>query len=309
MRPLAPCLLAGLASLAACGGGADPAPAPAPVGPPATLISPASGPDDAVVATVAGRPVWGACVAGQVARGAARDRGEAVRQCVDFELLAQAAAARGLATDPDVIAETRRAAVSREIALSFEARYPTPAEVAPAIDRAIARNGLVRPEFRAATFARVEVPSGPDGEARARAAADDLARELAARRGMFAADVASAAARPASDGLRRTSANVPPSVREGLEPAWAAALYAIPEVGSSAPAPVRSRFGWDVIVLTELVPARTYTHEQAAAEIFPEVRRNYFQAWSHQLVDALGARVERFPERLDDEAGEAGGAP
>jgi len=57
--------------------------------------SPPAGPGDAVVATVGGRPVWASCVAAQAARGT-RTRRAALGECVDFELLAQAAEARGV---------------------------------------------------------------------------------------------------------------------------------------------------------------------------------------------------------------------
>src|SRR5687768_16245068 len=93
--------------LAACGGST--APPPAPSGPPAAF-QPTPAPDDMQVATVNGKPVWGSCVAAQASRGVSKQM--ALQQCIDFELLAQAAEARGFATDPDVHVETREALVN-----------------------------------------------------------------------------------------------------------------------------------------------------------------------------------------------------
>src|SRR5688500_1194279 len=106
----------------ACGGSKSPS-APAPSGPPASFIA-APARDDVQVATVNGRPVWGSCVTGQGARGATRD--EALAQCIDFELLAQAAEARGLAVDPDVVLATRTALVSQLVAREYEDKYDGP---------------------------------------------------------------------------------------------------------------------------------------------------------------------------------------
>jgi hypothetical protein len=85
--------------IVACG---SPNPPPTPVGPPAAIEAQRASPDDVIVAQVNGRPVWGSCVAIQAKRtGATRDA--ALRQCVDFELLAQSAEKRGFATNPDVV--------------------------------------------------------------------------------------------------------------------------------------------------------------------------------------------------------------
>jgi len=140
--------------LAACGGGTSPAPQR--TGPAATTVAPAAGPDDVIVAQVNGRPVWGSCVAAQASRGIARDA--ALRECVDFELLAQAAEARGLATAPEVTEGTRGALANRLVETGFEATYRSPADVPGQIDRVIAANPLLanRPERRGSTYARFE---------------------------------------------------------------------------------------------------------------------------------------------------------
>jgi hypothetical protein len=50
-----------------------------------------------------------------------------------------------------------------------------------------------------------------------------------------------------------------------------------------------------------------YTREEIAAEVFPEVRRRYFQLWVNQLARSLGVRVELDEEqiaRLDEPRGQ-----
>src|SRR5262245_24622681 len=95
--------------LVACGSSKAPAP-PTPTGPPAAWL-PTPAADDVQVATVNGKPVWGSCVTAQGAHAASKQ--DALKQCIDFELMAQAADARGLATDPDVALATRTALVSQ----------------------------------------------------------------------------------------------------------------------------------------------------------------------------------------------------
>ena len=80
-----------------CGGNAS-----APVAQQRALAdAPAAGSDDFVVARVDGHPIWASCVSAQATRTKG-DRTTALRDCIDFELLAWRAAARGLLDDPDV---------------------------------------------------------------------------------------------------------------------------------------------------------------------------------------------------------------
>src|SRR6185436_3442191 len=202
--------------------------------------SPPAGPGDAIVATVDSRPVWGSCVAAQLARGG-RSRRAALDECIDFELLAQAAEARGLgrAPDPELERARRAAMVGRLVETGFEDRYRTPADLGATLDRAVdaLADQLDQPEFRASAFARVEVPAGA--------------------------------------GQRVTHGDFRAATREAVVPPYAAALFSIPEVGRIA-APARTKWGWDVILLTGLIPAQLHTREEAAARVFPELRRREF---------------------------------
>ena len=94
---------------AACGSSSPPA---QPAGPPAQLVAAPAGASDGVVAHVNGRPVYGSCVSAQAAAHKLDAKG-ALRECIDFELLAQAAEAKGLALDHDVAYATKTSLVSR----------------------------------------------------------------------------------------------------------------------------------------------------------------------------------------------------
>jgi hypothetical protein len=284
------CAVAALAGgAAACGSEAPP---PRPTAPGA---SPAAGPDDVVVATVDGRPVWASCVAAQLARGA-RTRRAALDECVDVELLAAAAEARAPDFEDRELAEARRAALAgRLVELDFEARYRAPEDLRALLDRAVdqLKDQLDQPELRASAFARVEVPAGapPEADAAARALAEQIAGALAGEAGLFPIHLREAADRLA---------------------AGAGALFSLPEVGRIA-APARTAWGWDVILLTRLVPATVHTRDEVAAKLFPEVRRQHFYRWVNALAAARGVRVELDPERvarlLEGAIAREGGAP
>ena len=115
LRQVVPCVTLAV-GLVACSGDAQPPPTRA--GPPAPMVAPQRDASDLVVAQVNGRPVWGSCVTDQARRGRSRD--VALRECVDFELMAQAAEQRGLGTDPGVIDATRTALVSELVAHAYE---------------------------------------------------------------------------------------------------------------------------------------------------------------------------------------------
>jgi len=308
--------------LAACGGGTSPAPQR--TGPAATTVAPAAGPDDVIVAQVNGRPVWGSCVAAQANRGIARDA--ALRECVDFELLAQAAEARGLATAPEVTEGTRGALANRLVETGFEATYRSPADTPGQIDRVIAANPLLanRPERRGSTYVRfetcgrqtcikcrpgdqlepeckgVEKPPSPVLDAEAHRLADQVFAELGSQSGLFSQNLVETAERLAKGAtVRFAHDDFKAEMRSGIVQPYRDALFGIPEVGKVA-APVRSTWGWDVILWTENRPAKMYTREEAAVEIFPELRRRLFVRWVDQIAQTLGVRVEKHYEQLEE---------
>ncbi len=281
-----------LAAAAACGREAPP---PVRAGGPLGGPSPAASPDDVVVATVDDRPVWGSCVAAQAARGAKAPRA-ALDECIDFELLARAAEARGLAGDPSLGEAIRAAMVGRLVETAFEARYRSPADLRDVVERVVDRyrDQLDKPELRASSFARVEVPKGapPEADAAARELAEQIAGELAGQTGLFPVHLRETADRlAAGTGQRVSHGDFRAATFEGVVPPYAEALFAIPEVGRVSK-PARTEWGWDVILMTQRLEPRVYTREEVAAEVFPDLRRQYFQIWVNQIARSLGVKVQ-----------------
>jgi hypothetical protein len=297
--------------LAACGGAPLP---PSPTSQVALEATRAS-PDDAVVATANGKPVWGSCVATQAARHH-RERAAALDECVAFELLAQEAARRGLDHAPEVVDAWRTALVSRFVEVAFEDASRTAGDLGETFDRFVDHNQWRshRPEFRSSTYVRITVPDGspPDVDARARAIADALAGQLANETGLFKRNLLEAAYKvannahvdiePATDALPKVMKVIyddrPPEHIARLDKRYGDALYAISEVGRIS-LPVRTRWGWDVILWTGGIAAREITRDQLSADLFPEFRRAYFVAWVDEIQRASKVAIERHPEILE----------
>jgi hypothetical protein len=265
------------------------------VAPTISTVARAASTDDTVVAQVDGRPVWGSCVADQLQRGIATDRNRALAQCIDFELLAQAAEARGLASDRDVLEETRRALVSRLVAVGFEARYQRPDDLKDIVDRVVERNRpqMDKPELRQSAFVRVEVATTatPDEDARAKALAEQIHAALANETGLFPSHLTDTANRLATGtGLHITNNEFRAATREGVVKEYGDALFAISEVGRISP-PTRTKWGWDIVLLLRVYPPRVYTRDEVAADVFPELRRQFFMRWVDDIMASLGVKI------------------
>jgi hypothetical protein len=300
---------------AACGGSSSPSPAP-PSGP-AVIATPRLTAEDLEVANVNGRPVWASCVAAQAGVIAAAPgpadprRRAALEQCIAFELLAQAAEARGTAAAPEVAVAARTASVNRLVATDFEQRYRTADDLRQPIELAMKRNAwrMHIVQLRSSTFARFVVPKDapPELDARAHALADQLAAELAGEAGLYHVHLTTAAGRlAAGTGLKLETADVKPTHQDDLVEPYARALYAIPEVGRIAPA-VRTPWGWDVVLWTGGIEPKETSRDELVAEMVPELRRRQFQLWVTQLGKQLGVHVEidqAAVAKLDREPGE-----
>jgi hypothetical protein len=296
-----------IALCAACGG--SPGASPAPPAAPTVIATPRLTAEDLEVAKVNGRPVWASCVAAQAGaiaaqvgaitappRTADQQRQDALDQCIAFELLAQAAEARGAAAAPEVAVATRTAAVNRLVATDFEQRYRTAADLPQPIELAMKRNAwrMHLVQLRGSTFARFVVPKDapPEREARAHALADRLAAELAGETGLYNVHLTDAAKRMAAGSdIQLETADVKPTHQDDLVAPYAAALYAIPAIGRIAPA-TRTPWGWDVVLWTGGVEPKETSREELGAEMFPELRRRQFQLWVTQLGKRLGVHVE-----------------
>ncbi len=282
---------------AACGGGSSPSDEAPPqrAVPTISAIAPREGPDDLEVAKVNGRPVWGSCVRAQVSRGA-KTREAALDECIQFELMAQVAEQRGLASDPTVIETTRTEMVSREVAVDFEDKTQKPADLGERMTKWLTDNAwrMHRPDLRASSYARVNVAKDatPEVEATAKALAEKIAAALAGQVGLFPADLKETAERLGKDtGLKLDIQDVKASAQSSLDAPYAEALYTVPEVGRIT-GPVRTHWGWDVILWNGGLPPKESTRDEIAAEVFPELRRAAFQYWVNGLVKQLGLKIE-----------------
>jgi hypothetical protein len=97
----------------------------------------------------------------------------------------------------------------------------------------------------------------------------------------------------AARGVTVNHATPKPCTADGklLQPYYADAAFSIPTIGRAAP-PVRGPYGWDLIMLTDILPARDIGRDELLAEMFPDLRRRWFEMWSVQIGKALGVQVE-----------------
>ena len=291
--------------LAACGSSTAP-----PTTTRVKLVSPGASPDDVVVATVNGRDVWGSCVARQAVGG--KDRRVALEECIDFELMAQLAEDRALATDPEVTEAARTAAIDRLVQTQYEDKFTKPSDFGRAMDKIVDERDRYRhrPELRASTYLRVTAtPPSPDKtmaqndprDGDAKRIADTLAQRLVGETGLLSASLEEAAVplrdAAAAKGLAIEHADVPLLAYAGLEKSYADVLYALPEIGRAG-GPVRTKWGYDIILWTSMLPPREQTREELALEIFPGMRREYFAVWVGQLVRDRGTKIEYVEANL-----------
>jgi hypothetical protein len=293
----------------ACGAPSAPSAPSAPTGLPAAMIAGPAGADDPIVATVGGRPVYGSCVAAQVARDPRLDRRAALGECVDFELLAQAAEARGAGAATEVAEVTHRALVSRLVELDFERRVSKPEDLPAQIEAGLARNraNMARPELRLSQYVRIKVDRNApsDRDAAARALADRIHAALADETGLLAKNVEETARRLGTGaGFELETNRIRVADPAAIVPAYqgddlavAQALFAIPEVGRVSPV-FRTAAGWDFVLLEELVPAKVFTREEVVARLFDAARRDEFVAWCERVRAELHIEVIKHPELL-----------
>jgi hypothetical protein len=286
------CLFVSLGCAVACSGSHTP-PAPRASGPPASLTAtPAR--DDVQVATVEGRPVWGSCVTAQSARGATRD--EALAQCIDFELMAIEAEKRGLALDPDVAIATRTALVNQLVAYEYEDKFKRPEDFGSFWTKMMERNRsrFDHPEARGTAYVRIDVAKQPAAgeDERAKQLIDELYAALKTERGLMKAHLEEIGNRVIGTRAKLQVASVPPDLRHGrLHDTYSAAAFAIPEIGRVAP-PVRTPWGWDIILWDSVVPAVHTPPDEVVANALPEIKRAFFPYWVNRIAQNLGLRAE-----------------
>jgi hypothetical protein len=286
-----------LGCIAACSG--SPAPPSTPSGPPAPMsATPAR--DDVQVATVEGRPVWGSCVTAQSTRGATRD--EALKQCIDFELMAIEAEKRGFATDPEVVLSTRTALVSQLVAFEYEDKLTRPEDFGSFWTKTLDRHRgrFDHPEARGSVYVRIDVAKQPKpGEdERAKQLIEEVYAALKDERGLMRAHVDEIAKRVVGTRAKVNTAEVAPDIRHGgLNETYAAAMFSIPEIGRVSP-PVRTPWGWDIILWNSVIPEVHVAPDELVARALPEVKRLFFPFWVNRIAASLGLRAELVENNL-----------
>ncbi len=268
-------------------------PAVAPTAPLAIAMPvdmPAANASDTIVAQVNGHPVWAACVQAQ-AQAMHLTAPLALQQCIDFELLAQTATARGLNNDPALAIVQRQQMVSSFVAREFEAKYRTPDDLpADVMAKMLAKNKfrLHRVDYRASMFVRFGVPekdAGSPADLAAKANADAVYAVLKDQHGLFASHVMAAATQVAGTAKFETG-NADLADPDRLVKPYSDALFALPAIGDVTP-PTRTPWGWDIILFTSQLPPRDITEAQLRAEMFPGLRQSYFTFWVTTIANGL----------------------
>jgi hypothetical protein len=266
----------------------------------------AQGPQDLVVATVDGRPIWSSCVVAQ-AMAHRLSAAQAVAQCINFDLLAAASATfqvSGTTTNTSaqmLRREQHTAMVSRLIAKEFESAVPNWDSLPPAFGQRILDKNkwrLVRENYRESYFLRFEVAEDApiDGvlDRQAKEGAGKAYETLKDRHGLFAADLIAISQQPWPAGLKVAANSAAMADPQRLVKPYSDALFAIRQIGDVSP-PTRTKWGWDIILFTDELAPRTLTERQLQEELFPEVRMGYFQVWAGSLAKSLQVKVQIDP--------------
>lgn len=246
--------------------------------------APAAGPD-AVVARVNGHELRRADVEAVAAELPEQYRQYPMQalypmlldQAIANELLAERAESADLASRPAVreqLDRARRAVLRNALVFDAIGKAATPDDLRRRYDAMKARPGFTYDEAKAR---HILVP----GEQQAK---DAIAR---LDKGEAFAEVAKSVSK---DGSAQAGGDLGWFRRDAVVPAFADAAFALPK-GAYTEAPVKSEFGWHVILLEDK-RTTTPSFEQTEPEIRQEVAR---QAYT-QLVQNLreGAEVERF---------------
>jgi hypothetical protein len=263
-----------------------------------------------VVATVNDQPIYADCVERQ---GAAHglDARAALDECVDFELLAQRAAETGHRVDPAVLdvrdREAVRALIDHEFAANFDGPEDVPMEHVRSYYEQVKEQKYVRLEERRETqYARVAVPAGiPEGsdeDLQARELADAIYAAMKHRTDLTEEEFileARTIAAPTTIAKESSAFNFPKVSR--ILPVYTKATWEIRKPGMIH-APIRTPFGWDVILLTRILPPVRISIEEATPEIqqviYEVSRARSFAAWAGGLGGSKPVVDQGALERL-----------
>jgi parvulin-like peptidyl-prolyl cis-trans isomerase-like protein len=256
-------------------------------------------PGDTAVALLDGTPILASEVARQ-ARLAGTTARAALDQIVGIDLLAAEAARRGLAGDPDVCDQARRAAVRRFLEETFERDF-LPESVPDADLRAryeTERSRFVHPELRHVLHAVAQPPPSPT----------DAQRRVALERAQRVAQETAHARTPEefrrlaeslSDDTQPVRVEELTTARHGYTVEdFARAAFAISRPGSKTGV-VRTSFGYHVIYLLSIDPPADRPFADVRAQLldeaWPELRERAFSRFMDDLVRRHRVVVHDLP--------------
>lgn len=242
------------------------------------------------VAKVNGVAIYGDCVQRQAeAHGLSKQA--ALGECIDFELLAQAA------DDPRylLLPEVQEPATQEMVRSFLSQNYPygsaatLPDKLVKALWKQVSPSRYNRPELRDIVFCRIALPEDASAQSeeakRAEAYLRGVYKQLKGRKelasdDLFAAcygpiDLPEGEARPyEAAGIESLTLNTfSPRPRAQYDAQFHATVFDGPQVAGMVLPPLLSRFGWDLILLTQIIPA--IATDYSAAE--PELRRALFE--------------------------------
>ena len=244
---------------------------------------------DTIVATVDGEPIGAAEVLALMREGATRE--EALDARVRERLLAEEATRRGYAARADAHAEGQRA-LARALLEQIESEHPlrtaTRAEARARFDEL--RGQHERPETRAGSVVRIELPAGADAGRRARGqrVAETLRRELGRDP---AGTLRALGAESVREGLRVHVETLRASPRSELPPAIGAALFELPSPGV-APELLSADDGLRLVVLSRVVPGITLDFEEHEASIREQLVTERRRAALDRIVEDGDGQID-----------------
>ena len=258
-----------------------------------------------VVARVGTAEIWDVDVALHAGAHGLTARA-ALDELIATELLAQEAARRGLADDPDVAEVRDREAVRRLVdswAATTAAEKAIPdADVQTVFKRSDVQIYLNHPEIREVTYIRVHVKRvyQPPEVERLRVLAEEIHAALVAAKVTTPEKMVEVAGPLAAKaGVKLETAPFSTMAGDKAAPVFRDATFALRGIGAFSPV-TRTPWGWDIIMLTAITPPVATTFEQAADDIrhkmWPDWRRVKFLEWTHAFKQ--GVKIELHPEPL-----------
>jgi hypothetical protein len=256
--------------------------------------TPAAGPDDIAVAQVDSHPVWASCVKSQAESHHVTGR-DALQQCIDFELLAQQAAQRGIGHAAELRQTRHEHMVSALVAQEFEQKFRTANDLPSSyVDGVLKKNQWRkdRADYRASFFIRFSVAAtelrGSNADLAAKQKADALIVELGSLHGYVPSQIKQVAVGLfGPKGFEGSDVEMSDVGRLKLE--YATPLFALADIGDVA-LPARTEWGWDVILMTSRLPPKITTDAELLTELFPPLRIFYFESWVAAIGKKLGIK-------------------